>query len=77
MPFIILQAIGVLICVVFPPIITYLPSVIYQLMRAGTNHPLLIRYGGKQAIPIFLTSSPAILQVAFNNGPAAQMEKTQ
>ena len=30
MPFIILQAIGVLICVVFPPIITYLPNVIYN-----------------------------------------------
>ncbi len=30
LPFIILQAIGVLICVVFPPIITYLPKVIYQ-----------------------------------------------
>ncbi len=30
LPFIILQAVGVLICVMFPSIITYLPSVVYQ-----------------------------------------------
>ncbi|MEN8806785.1 MAG: TRAP transporter large permease subunit [Desulfobacterales bacterium] len=30
MPFIILQAIGVIICIVFPSIITYLPGVVYQ-----------------------------------------------
>ena len=30
LPFIVLQTIGVLICVLFPAIITYLPSVIYQ-----------------------------------------------
>lgn len=30
LPFIILQAVGVLICVIFPSIITYLPGVVYQ-----------------------------------------------
>ena len=30
LPFIILQAIGVIICIIFPSIITYLPSVVYQ-----------------------------------------------
>ena len=30
LPFIILQAVGVIICIIFPSIITYLPGVVYQ-----------------------------------------------
>jgi TRAP-type mannitol/chloroaromatic compound transport system permease large subunit len=30
MPFIILQIIGILVCALFPPIITYIPGIIFK-----------------------------------------------